>query len=214
MKWNPDEDGITHINIYSKAKTELGRLLTNFSDLAVEIPEHGWFASVEGYWYWLSTGKQHEGLRRLWGASAKSYGKKLDKVPMDESAFHDYIKRAILLKIEQHPHLRQLLKESTLPLAHYYVYGMGPNAVVRETSHNWQLEWLEQIRKGLQLGLEPHCVEADTKIVLEDGSIKHVSELVEGDKLKVVYDPTKTTIERRPDGGYLVWGPAQVKSIL
>jgi len=30
---NPEEDGITHINIYSKGKTDLGRMLSNFAKL-------------------------------------------------------------------------------------------------------------------------------------------------------------------------------------
>lgn len=34
---NPLEDGITHINVYSKGATELGRLLTNFAHTPLHI---------------------------------------------------------------------------------------------------------------------------------------------------------------------------------
>lgn len=54
--WNPDEDGVTHINIYSKGKTELGRWLTNFSYSPFNHPEYGKFLSMEGFWCWVSTG--------------------------------------------------------------------------------------------------------------------------------------------------------------
>jgi hypothetical protein len=43
------DDGITHINIYSKGKTELGRWLSNFTYHPIET-EDGKFDSVEGYW--------------------------------------------------------------------------------------------------------------------------------------------------------------------
>jgi len=46
-------DGVTHVNIYSKAKTELGRWLSNFAYAPIRITGHGRFASIEAYWYWL-----------------------------------------------------------------------------------------------------------------------------------------------------------------
>jgi hypothetical protein len=52
--WIPEEDGVTHINIYSKGKTELGRWLTNFSYSPFNHPEYGKFLSMEGFWYWDS----------------------------------------------------------------------------------------------------------------------------------------------------------------
>lgn len=36
---NPEEDGITHINIYSKGSTELGRLLSNFAHRKAVLSE-------------------------------------------------------------------------------------------------------------------------------------------------------------------------------
>ena len=43
---DPKLDGIEHINIYSKGKTELGRLLTNFAQTPFIHPEYGRFESV------------------------------------------------------------------------------------------------------------------------------------------------------------------------
>jgi hypothetical protein len=70
-------DGLTHINIYSQAKTALGRALSNFNDNWITTLD-GDFASIEAYWYWL--GCQHpdkELLRPLHGAEAKRVGRDL-----------------------------------------------------------------------------------------------------------------------------------------
>ncbi len=75
MTFISEEDGITHINIYSKGKTELGRLMSNFALSPFSVPQHGEFKSIEGYWYWLSTGD--ESLRDLYGYEAKKAGRKL-----------------------------------------------------------------------------------------------------------------------------------------
>ena len=56
---NPDNDGIDHINTYSKGKTELGKLLTNFAHTPFVHPKYGEFQSVEGFWYFKKTGYSH-----------------------------------------------------------------------------------------------------------------------------------------------------------
>ena len=52
MILTPQNDGITHINVYSKGKTTLGRWLTNFAHTPIDTID-GHFESIEGYWYWL-----------------------------------------------------------------------------------------------------------------------------------------------------------------
>jgi hypothetical protein len=47
MDIKPSEDGVTHINVYSRGNTELGRLLSNFAHTPFSHPEFGEFASVE-----------------------------------------------------------------------------------------------------------------------------------------------------------------------
>ena len=49
---HPMNDGVDHINVYSKGATELGRFLTNMNNIPVNT-KHGRFQSVEGYWHWL-----------------------------------------------------------------------------------------------------------------------------------------------------------------
>ena len=56
MAYLPSADGVTHINVYTKGKTELGRMLSNLhsSDTNIEIDgEVLTFKTLEGFWYFL-----------------------------------------------------------------------------------------------------------------------------------------------------------------
>lgn len=149
--YNPKLDGITHINVYSKGSTPLGRMLTNFSGLGIEHPEYGKFQSIEGFWYWLKTGMRFDALRSLTGWIAKEVGKKLEVV--DHPTFIQEVKKALLYKVEQNINLWNMLKESTLPLTHYYYYGSIDNAkIIADDNSKWFVEYLELLRlytKGL-----------------------------------------------------------------
>lgn len=117
---NPENDGVTHINIYSKGKTELGRWLSNFTYAPIET-EDGPFNSIEGYWYWLSC--HNDILRTLSGFSAKQTGRRLGgKDWVHTDAFRTKIKRAISIKIKSYPEKLVALKQTSLPLTHYYVF--------------------------------------------------------------------------------------------
>lgn len=148
---DPKRDGIDHINVYSKGATQLGQDLSNFAHVPFEHPDHGFFASMEAYWYWLSTGKQHDNLRRLYKATAKAAGIRLPKVEMDPELFRSLICDGLKLKIMQNRKLRDELKKSHLPFRHYFFYGSAPNWVIKEKAdHRYQMECLESIRKALQ----------------------------------------------------------------
>lgn len=139
-------DGIDHINVYSKGKTELGRLLTNFAHTPFDC-EDGHFESVEGYWYWLSTKVDH--LRTLYGYEAKRFGSEMKRgIKYDVPDFNERIKQAIAIKILTNPMLTSMLMESTLPLVHYYEY---PNKVVPLPKYQWIMDHISEIRKDLQL---------------------------------------------------------------
>ncbi len=151
-KPDPKLDGIDHINLYSKGKTPLGQALSNFAHKPFRHPQFGFFASVEAFWYWLSTGMKHEHLRRLYGASAKTAGIRLLPERMDTAVFEQHIRDAIKLKIAQNPKLREAVKKSTLPFRHYFVYGTNPPVIRDQIKHHWQVECLETIREELQAG--------------------------------------------------------------
>lgn len=119
-------DGLTHINIYSKGRTPLGRWLTNFAYSPITIPEHGEFCSIEAFWYWL--GCEHDSLRHLHGFAAKQMGKKIlesrcDGLLYQRDNFEQLICSAIDIKLKSNLEMLYELRDSTLPLVHYYEYG-------------------------------------------------------------------------------------------
>lgn len=178
----PANDGVDHINVYSRGHTQLGQALSNFSHYAIDHPKYGFFASLEAFWFWLSSGKQHNDLRRLYGSSARTLGLKKLRVDMDKDEFEREIGDAIRLKISQNRQLAQALKKSTLPFRHYYVYGTNPPVIREKSAHKWQMELLEQIRTDLKLG---------RSIKLSDGSPTGFTTILE-----VVENPMPEEAER------------------
>jgi hypothetical protein len=139
-------DGTTHINIYSKGQTELGRLLTNFALSPFEC-QHGRFASVEGYWYWLTT--RDESLRGLYGFMAKDKGKKaFVTYDIEPELFRKLIRIALWCKAMQTPGLIEKLISTQLPFQHYYVYGDKKVAA----GYEWITQTWEDIRRSFAKG--------------------------------------------------------------
>ena len=145
MRYKPENDGLDHLNVYSKGKTELGRWLTNFAYSPIET-EDGHFDSIEGYWYWIS--QKDDTLRKLSGWKAKEYGRSISgKDWIDDKEFYRKIKEAIRIKIESNPRMKALLSNSFIPFAHYYVYG---NKIVDVPKAKWILNYLEELRFEIQ----------------------------------------------------------------
>lgn len=144
-KYTPEQDGVTHINIYLKAKTPLGRMLSHSASLGFKHPTEGQFVSLEGFWYWISTGRKYEILKQLSGFKAKEYGKQYPKE--NDKLFKLRIKEAIFCKITQNLELKSLFIESHLPFTHYYVYG---GKVIEPSNLEWLVEMYEKMRTKLK----------------------------------------------------------------
>lgn len=153
MTFIPQEDGITHINVYSKGRTALGLFLSNFTTFPLET-EDGNFESVEGYWYWLSVSPdepRRDELRRLSGFDAKKLGRELRGKTIDiweTPEFQEKIKKAIRYKVFTSS-FRSVFAVSTLPLTHYYVFADGK---VHMAGGKWIIDYLEQLRTELKNG--------------------------------------------------------------
>lgn len=149
----PTEDGVGHINLYTKGNTRLGRLASNLADSALVHPQHGRFRTAEGFWFYLTTGKQDDSLRSLAGFEAKRYGSTLKGVWNAE--LEREFKEGLISKVMLNDELRTLLSESSLPFEHYYYYGVPEKAkVINLTKHRWQTQFWESMRRQLKLGLE------------------------------------------------------------
>lgn len=148
VKINPNDDGVDHINIYSKGRTELGKLLSNFWALGFLHPLHGYFVSMEGFYYYVSTGFKHEELKKLFGYRAKINGREKERIYCED--FEVIVREGLNLKVEQNPELKKLLKESSLPFKHYYVYGKDPYKVIEVKGHDWLIDGYTSIREKLK----------------------------------------------------------------
>lgn len=143
---DPKLDGIQFVNIYSKGKTELGRMLSNFYHYEINTPD-GKFQSVEGYWHWLGIidCPEKEILRTLYGYQAKKQGTELKKQlagRFDEN-FEIKILTAIWHKVSQ---LKNLFTEPTmlLPFEHYYEF----NGYVKDVKnkYKWMIDGINNMR--------------------------------------------------------------------
>jgi hypothetical protein len=135
------EDGVTHINVYSKGKTQIGRWLSNFALSPIDIPGDGSFKCVEGYWYWLLT--DEERFRKFNGPTAKKFGKLAECKPREEiEDFEDKIKKALDIKLKTYLDKSKILCESDLPLCHYYDYD-GERI---DVGYDWIIDHIEERR--------------------------------------------------------------------
>lgn len=165
-------DGVDHINIYSKGKTELGRLLTNMSDVPVTIPGIGQFRCMEAYWVYLSTGCMYPEVIRMSGFEAKKFGK--DKNKEYTSLFQDKIQEALWLRFEQNKELKKQFIDSSLPLKHYYCYA-DDDRTVTFPAFDWLTNHLELLR-DLYQGNKSSCIIAGSRDIMDIDLIKKAIE--------------------------------------
>jgi len=141
MQFDPREDGITHINIYSKGYTTLGRFLSNFHRSTINT-SLGKFQSLEGLIYYM--GSFEDKLRTLSGPEAKDAGKVYDRgIRLPEDVFKRIVIAAMKTKLTSDAQMLNMLIDSNLPFTHYYTYG---NKVIDVKGWEWQTQAWEDIR--------------------------------------------------------------------
>jgi hypothetical protein len=140
---NPDEDGVTHINVYSKGRTWLGRQLSNFAETPFKYDNHI-FASVEGWWYWRQV--QDDKLLHLHGTEAKSIGRLLvlqsGKIPGAPTI--GKLLEVYKAKVKYNPSIEKELRKNVLPFDHYYVMRGGKRI---NTHHQWTGQLWSEVLK-------------------------------------------------------------------
>jgi len=134
QNFEPSGDGVTHINVFSKSRSKLGRMLSNFADTPIAT-ETDRFVTVESWWYWMKMKNINEScliplfseeqlneVKNKAGKEAKDYFRALYKTDSSEySPSKNQLKEIYKLKLEQHSEVKELLLANTLPLAHYYI---------------------------------------------------------------------------------------------
>lgn len=146
-------DGITHINVYSRGKTEIGRFLSNFSYAPFTHPIYGDFNSVEGFWYWYLSKNRPEILRTLYGAEAKKQGRLL--TDNDDRKFildsqREELLEAMRIKLRTYPkYWRLLVDTGDLPFMHYYVLP-GDKIMDLTKKYQWIMDEFYDVRNKLR----------------------------------------------------------------
>jgi len=116
--FGPETDGIDHINIYSKGKTKLGKLLSNFANTPF-CYQGTTYQSVEGALYYYRTGDIR--LIPMHGNAAKKLGRSLIQNKVETPAV---LKAWLYAKVFANPEIIDMLIKNSLPYSHYYVmYG-------------------------------------------------------------------------------------------
>lgn len=165
-----NDDGVTHINIYSGGQTELGRFLSNFT-YWTQVTDHGIFNSLEGYYHYLklmravnesdisgllrgAIKEEIEALKGMYGKQAQDYGRQLRQRLMNERIwindhpsefFYECFRKAVITKIES-SHFKTAFEECTLPFTHYYLIG---DKVIYKPHFSWLEELVNKIRFGV-----------------------------------------------------------------
>lgn len=147
---NPSEEGITHINVYSKSNLEIGRMLSNFYRFEI-VTEDGVFQSVEAYWHYLGVNPNNESrdlLKNMYGFEAKNFGQELrkkDGIRIDQDEFQRKISDAIFYKFVANKYmLLENEKFISLPLEHYYNFD-GRIVDVKD-KYKWMIDNIYYIR--------------------------------------------------------------------
>lgn len=140
-KFLPENDGTDHINVYSKGKSKLGRMLSNFAHTPFTFGQVE-YASVEAWWYYSNLkamGIPESGLAalaKMHGYEAKKNGQMMIERLGVKPPPHkpDELLEIYRTKLDAHPQLRQMLLANTLPFDHYYVDAAGKR---KDTFYAW-----------------------------------------------------------------------------
>ncbi len=152
---DPNMDGVDHINIWNKGKTELGRFLNQTSRSDFVHPEYGPFHSVMGFWHWIKSYDRDDNYRYLSGGRIKKYA---TENPGGETFFIKDYQEVLLAanyeKIMQKEEMKKLFVESTLPFDHYYLFG-DSNVLVKPFGREWVCKMYEDLRIMIRAGKKP-----------------------------------------------------------
>lgn len=136
------------INIHMfQATCYLGKALSNMARDPF-ICKDGKFASIEAYWYWLSTGAEE--LRPLWGWDAKKLGRELREIYcVDVVDFEHRICEAVKIKIANNPKLLEAFQKNNEQFTHTGIYHGGE--VDMSTNCEFWLDMLNGLVKAKRM---------------------------------------------------------------
>jgi len=166
-------DGVTHVNIYSKSKTKLGRSLSHFSNFSFEINNMK-FENFEGYYFYILLKEYFKKfdykvpkyfttfLQTYQGSEIRKTVLefiKINKIKQNElikiknsEIFKSQIIQGLKERLKQNKILLQMLKENDLPFKHYYVY--GDKIIDKNDGFEYIIEFYNKVSKKLKKDLK------------------------------------------------------------
>lgn len=172
VDYHLNQDGFTHINIYSNGRTILGRKLSNFPKSPV-VTVHGEFLSLEGYYHYLKLWTsleegevtdilrtlmlaKMEDLKTMYGRPAQTYGRDLRKLFAEkgiwvinepDERFDEFFEVALHRKIKGDGVLLDMVVSNDLPYVHYYaIKGEGHF----KPHYQWLADRVEKVTQAIK----------------------------------------------------------------
>lgn len=155
-------DGLTHINIYSKGRTSLGRALTNMCLFTFEYNSLT-FHSVEQAWHYFKFININEVVAKAImnmddaytiKKYAKPYNNEATALYVQSQEFRSLIKDVICTRLNSDNDLQLQLRNSHLPFEHYYSFGndiTGYKVVDESDKYDWLIKIFTEYRTDLWL---------------------------------------------------------------
>lgn len=149
MEWI--EDGVDHINIFRKGKTNLGKELEHGSSLPLKHSIFGKFQTIESFWYYIQSKERDDRVRQLTGMKLNQFAQQL--TPLYVLNFRAIILDANYQRILQHDSLKDSFVSSVLPFDCYSTNKAGIR--IRPSHFKWLTVGLEEIRCALKESRKP-----------------------------------------------------------
>lgn len=172
-------DGVEHINIDSRGKTELGRLLVHMEKSDFTHQVWGPFSSMEGFWGFVRNGGKGDQFRKVHGMAARRESKAMQTQRITD--FEAIILEANYFRAMANPRLHQLLIESTLPFEHYYIFGekgtpagsaSNPGKLVHPPASALIVRIMTDLRIMLKAGKTPPRPDYSDMLPKDEGAVE------------------------------------------
>lgn len=148
------DDGDLHINVSKNAQTNLGKLLAMESPLICKAENVGTFASMLGFWYFLSCPTMPR-FAALPGSRVHQVSRQEKALLRNMDNVRVYVAHHMWKTIQAYPEVAAALAACELDFDSYvYVFSEGKTLRTRINSSNWWVLVLYRIRQALQKGFK------------------------------------------------------------
>ena len=148
------DDGDLHINVSKNAQTNLGKLLAMESPLICKAENVGTFASMLGFWYFLSCPTMPR-FATLPGSRVHQFSRQEKALLRNMDNVRVYVAHHMWKTIQAYPEVAAALAACELDFDSYvYVFSEGKTLRTRINSSNWWVLVLYRIRQALQKGFK------------------------------------------------------------